>query len=97
VPENFGVTWPGVGCYNQNATHRNFFQVVLVDRSDVAAGDFDIEFNYDQIQWETGDFSGGSNGLLQDVIDPIACQRPATDAGECKAVFISFQLTKPCL
>ena len=32
---------------------------MLIDRSDVAAGDFDIEFNYDRIQWETGDASGG--------------------------------------
>src|SRR5581483_5669804 len=27
------------------------------------AGNFDIEFNYDQIQWETGGASGGSGGL----------------------------------
>jgi hypothetical protein len=56
----FGVTWPGVGCYALITSVRNFFQVVLVDRSDVAPGDFDIEFNYDQIQWETGRASGGN-------------------------------------
>src|SRR5207249_9253138 len=39
------------------------FQIILVDRTDTGAGNFDIEFNYDQIQWETGDASGGSNGL----------------------------------
>jgi Nidogen-like/Thrombospondin type 3 repeat len=55
----FGVNWPGVGCFDQNASVLNFFQVVLIDRSDVAPGDFDIEFNYDQIQWETGQASGG--------------------------------------
>src|SRR5262249_56320309 len=27
------------------------------------AGNLDIEFDYDQIQWETGDASGGSGGL----------------------------------
>lgn len=37
--------------------------MVLIDRSDIGTGDFDIEFNYDQIQWETGDASGGSGGL----------------------------------
>lgn len=37
----------------------NYFQVLLSDRSDIAAGDFDIEFNYDQIKWETGQASGG--------------------------------------
>jgi hypothetical protein len=41
----------------------NSFQVILVDRSDTGAGNFDIEFNYDQIQWETGDASGGTGGL----------------------------------
>jgi hypothetical protein len=55
----FGVTWPGVGCFSQNISVLNFFQVLLIDRSDVAPGDFDIEFNYDSIQWETGQFSGG--------------------------------------
>jgi hypothetical protein len=29
----------------------------------VAAKDFDIYFNYDSIQWETGGASGGSGGL----------------------------------
>jgi hypothetical protein len=29
----------------------------------VAAGAFDLEFNYDSVQWETGGASGGTNGL----------------------------------
>ena len=41
----------------------NSFQLLLVDRSDRGAGDFDIVFNYDSIQWETGDASGGSGGF----------------------------------
>jgi hypothetical protein len=61
----FGVTWAGVGVgyYNGNTDKLNSFQVLLVDRSDVNAGDFDIVFNYDQIQWESGDASGGTDGL----------------------------------
>lgn len=61
----FGVTWDGVGVgyYYAAADKLNKFQVLLIDRSDIGAGDFDIEFNYDQIQWETGDASGGYNGL----------------------------------
>ncbi len=31
--------------------------------SDIASGDFDLFFNYDQIQWETGSASGGVDGL----------------------------------
>ncbi len=59
----FGVTWDGVGYYAYGTNRLNDFQLILTDRSDIAAGDFDIEFNYDQIQWETGSASGGSNGL----------------------------------
>ncbi len=60
----FGATWTNVNYYlESNASEQNTFQVVLIDRSDIAPGDFDIEFNYSQIQWETGDNSGGTNGL----------------------------------
>lgn len=59
----FGATWPGVGYYFAATDKLNYFQVLLVDRSDINAGDFDIYFNYDQIEWETGDASGGYGGL----------------------------------
>lgn len=49
--------------YFSNGLTTNDFQVVLIDRSDTGAGNVDIEFNYDNISWETGDFSGGSGGL----------------------------------
>ncbi|MDP6662615.1 MAG: hypothetical protein QF477_00960 [SAR202 cluster bacterium] len=45
----FGVNWPGVECYRPPAPGLNHFQLLLIDRSDVASGDFDIEFNYDQV------------------------------------------------
>ena len=59
----FGVNWVGVGYYNSATDLLNSFQLVLIDRSDTGAGNFDIEFNYDQIQWETGSASGGVGGL----------------------------------
>jgi hypothetical protein len=59
----FGVEWPAVGYYSGQTNKLNTFELILIDRSDVAAGAFDIEFNYDQIQWETGGASGGVNGL----------------------------------
>jgi hypothetical protein len=59
----FIVNWPNVGYYNSHADKLNYFQLVLIDRSDTGNGNFDIEFNYRQIQWETGDASGGSGGL----------------------------------
>lgn len=62
----FGANWVDVDYFAGSATHtnRNSFQLLLVDRSDIASGDFDIIFNYDQIQWESGTASGGdANGL----------------------------------
>ncbi len=62
----FGVNWDNVDYFVSNPAHGsqlNSFQLVLIDRSDIAPGDFDIEFNYDEILWETGDASGGTNGL----------------------------------
>jgi hypothetical protein len=59
----FGVNWIDVGYYEQHTDKLNSFQLILVDRSDVAPGDFDIIFNYDKIQWETGDASDGVDGL----------------------------------
>lgn len=59
----FAVTWPNVGYYNHGTDKLNRFQLVLIERADVSAGDFDIEFNYDKVQWETGNDNEGSNGL----------------------------------
>ncbi len=59
----FGVNWLGVGYFNSQADKLNSFQLVLIDRSDTGLGNFDIEFNYDGILWETGSASGGTNGL----------------------------------
>jgi len=63
----FGVNWfdanAGVGYFASHADRLNTFQLVLIDRSDTGAGNFDFEFNYSTIQWETGDASGGSGGL----------------------------------
>lgn len=58
----FGVNWVDVGYFSQSAP-LNSFQLVLVDRSDTGEGNFDFEFNYDEILWETGNASGGRGGL----------------------------------
>lgn len=56
----FGVNWVDVGYFNANDDKLNSFQLVLIDQGD---GDFAIEFNYDGIEWETGDASEGTDGL----------------------------------
>ncbi|QQQ80211.1 PxKF domain-containing protein [Saccharothrix sp. 6-C] len=57
------VNWADVGYYNQHTDKLNSFQLLLVQREDAGVGDFDIVFNYDKVQWETGDASGGSGGI----------------------------------
>lgn len=59
----FCANWGNVGYYASQADKLNSSRLYLVDRSDVAAGDFDIVFDYEAIAWETGRASGGSNGF----------------------------------
>jgi hypothetical protein len=66
----FGVDWVNVGYYAYHADKLLSCQLVIIDRSDIAPGDFDVEFNYFKVQWEWGDASkncpphaGFSNGV----------------------------------
>jgi len=59
----FGVNWYDVGYFSSGTDKLNIFQLIIIDRSDVAPGDFEFEFNYAKVQWETGGASGGSGGL----------------------------------
>ena len=62
----FGVDWINVGVYSSQPIF-NSFQMILTGRSDVGAGDFDIQFNYDNVVWEAGTASeappGGLGGI----------------------------------
>jgi len=59
----FGVNWIDVGYFSSGVDKLNSFQLVMIDRSDLNPGDVDVEFNYDTIEWETGEASNGSGGL----------------------------------
>ena len=59
----FAANWIDVGYYDKQDDKLDSFQLVFVERSDRASGDYDIEFNYAQVRWETGDASGGIDGL----------------------------------
>ena len=59
----FGVNWINVGYYNSQADKLNSIQLIITERADTGAGNFDFEFNYDTILWETGSASGGVNGF----------------------------------
>lgn len=72
----FGVNWVMVDC-NGVATPNpppftvfNTFQLILIERFDTGSMNFDIELNYDSINWETGDVNdvadclGGSSARI---------------------------------
>ena len=64
TPRRFIATWFGVDYFDRSrAPGSNTFQLILTDRSDREAGDFDVEFRYGDINWTTGDASGGTDGL----------------------------------
>jgi hypothetical protein len=63
LENQFIVTWFYVGYYSARTDKLNAFQLILTDRSDVAQGDFDVEFRYERLEWTTGNASGGSGGL----------------------------------
>ena len=56
----FCVDWVDVGYFSNHVDKLNSFQLLIVDRDN---GDFDLIYNYDKIQWETGDASSGTGGL----------------------------------
>ena len=59
----FGANYINVGYFREHSDKLNTFQIVIIERSDTGAGNFDLEFNYEKIVWETGDASGGVNGF----------------------------------
>jgi hypothetical protein len=54
------ITWDDVGYYSGHSNKLDSFQLVLINEGN---GNFDIVYRYGQIQWTTGDASGGFNGL----------------------------------
>jgi len=61
--QTFGADWLRIGYFDRHDDKLNSAQLLLIDRSDTGAGNFDIELNYDQIQWEAGDDSNGIQGF----------------------------------
>lgn len=59
----FGVNYFHVGYYNQHSDRLNTFQLVLIERPDTGSANFDIEFNYQQIQWDLGDAGRGRGDI----------------------------------
>lgn len=51
------ITWDHVGYYDQHSDKLNSFQIMLVNEG---YGNFDIVYRYSDVQWTTGDVSGGA-------------------------------------
>jgi hypothetical protein len=61
VSKTFTATWDDVGYYSGQTNKLNAFQLSIQQIN--AEGDFDITFHYENVDWTTGNASGGSNGL----------------------------------
>jgi hypothetical protein len=58
------VTWDQVGYYNLHCEKTNTFQVIISDGNALLpGGGNNVQFRYGDMQWTTGDASGGSNGF----------------------------------
>ena len=56
----FTATWDDVEYYGSNTDKLNSFQIAIFDQDN---GDFDIELRYEELNWTTGNLSGGTDGL----------------------------------
>jgi len=60
----FTVIWDHVGYYNAHADKLSTFEVIITDGTDPLIGfGNNVAFCYDDMQWTTGDASGGSGGF----------------------------------
>ena len=59
----FCANWINVGYFNNGTDKLNSFQIMLVERADQGAGDFDIMMNFDKVKWEAASTNGGVSGI----------------------------------
>ncbi|MEZ4807403.1 MAG: gliding motility-associated C-terminal domain-containing protein [Flavobacteriales bacterium] len=64
TPTALYVNWVAVGYYSNHTDKLNSFQVIITDGNDpVVPNGANVSFCYRDMQWTTGDASGGSNGF----------------------------------
>jgi len=62
--ETLVITWDSVGYYSQRGDKRNTFQLAISDGTNPIMGLGNTTcFSYDQMEWTTGEASGGTDGL----------------------------------
>ncbi len=58
------VIWDGVGYYELHTDKLNTYEVIFTDKQDALIGiGNNVAFSYGDMQWTTGDASGGTNGF----------------------------------
>jgi hypothetical protein len=78
----FAANYIHVGVFGEISIF-NTFQLLLIDRTDTGLGNFDFEFNYNVINWETGTASGGS---------PLGLGGNSARAGYSNGIAASFEI-----
>lgn len=63
TPTHLIVQWDSVGYFNNYADKLNSFQVIITDGNDPLVPGGNVSFCYQDMQWTTGDASGGQNGF----------------------------------
>ncbi|HET6990195.1 MAG TPA: nidogen-like domain-containing protein, partial [Bacteroidia bacterium] len=63
TPTYMIVQWDSVGYYGIHADKRNTFQLIITDANDPIVPGGNVSFCYKDMQWTTGDASGGVNGF----------------------------------
>jgi hypothetical protein len=57
------VNWVDVGYFNEHNDKLNTFQLIITNGSDPVIEEGNVAFCYQDMQWTTGDVSGGVNGF----------------------------------
>lgn len=64
TPTALIINWVDVGYYNAKVDKRNTFQLIITDGNDpLIANGNNVAFCYKDMQWTTGEASGGTNGF----------------------------------
>ncbi|MBI3510982.1 MAG: gliding motility-associated C-terminal domain-containing protein [Bacteroidetes bacterium] len=63
TPTYMVVQWDSVGYYGMHADKRNTFQMIMTNGTDPIVPGGNVSFCYKDMQWTTGDASGGVNGF----------------------------------
>ncbi|MBV8787216.1 MAG: carboxypeptidase regulatory-like domain-containing protein, partial [Mycobacterium sp.] len=85
----FCVDWRNVGYWQGMTDKLDSFQLLLVQRPDAGPGDFDIIFNYDRVQWD----SGGPQVIATDRPAAAALGLDVAEIGYSNGIANSFELS----